>query len=149
MARKRTRREMLEKAAAAGFALPFSGPRTEAQQRSARDEAAPDLILTRANIITMDDRQPRAEAVAVKDDRFLAVGKADDVRNIAGPSTKIIDLEGRTVVPGFIDAHIHVASAGRTNLLTLDAGVNSLAELKRRIAQQAAMTPNPERAPIT
>src|ERR1700727_2613175 len=80
----------------------------------------PDLILYRANIITIDPLQPRARALAIADGRFVAVGDDDDVRGLAGPRTTQVDLEGRTVVPGFIDAHAHPASAGRSHLRRVD-----------------------------
>ncbi|MFQ5568925.1 MAG: amidohydrolase [Rhodothermales bacterium] len=74
---------------------------------------APDLILHNGTIWTVDDAQPSAEAVAVRDGRFVAVGTDDDVLNLAGPGTDIIDLEGNFVTPGFIDTHVHFASAAR------------------------------------
>src|SRR5438552_3818158 len=73
-------------------------------------QTIPELILYRTNIITIDARQPRARAVAIADGRFLAVGDDVEVRSLAGPRTDQVDLEGRTVVPGFIDAHAHPAS---------------------------------------
>ena len=62
----------------------------------------------------MDPARPRAEAFAVKDGRFLAVGTTADVRNLASSRTRVIDAKGLTVVPGFIDTHNH---AGGTTLL--------------------------------
>src|SRR5688572_19111695 len=72
----------------------------------------PGLILHNANIHTMDPAAPRAEAVAIAGDRLLAVGSNDDVLNLATVQTRKIDLGGKTVVPGFIDAHTHVAYSG-------------------------------------
>ncbi len=105
------------------------------------DPWTPDLVLVRGNIVTMDARQPRAEAAAVQDGRFLAVGRTADIAHLAKPSTAVVDLEGKTVLPGFIDAHIHGADSGRTNLLQLDLGVETLRELQDRIRKKAAQTP--------
>lgn len=76
--------------------------------------AAPDIVVVNATVYTMDSRQPRAEAFAVKDGRFLAVGSTADIRNLAGQGTQVYDAKGMTVVPGFIDCHNH---AGGETLL--------------------------------
>jgi predicted amidohydrolase YtcJ len=73
----------------------------------AADGAAPDLIVYNAKVDTVDDRLPRAEAFAVKNNRFLAVGSSADMRALAGAGTKQFDAAGMTIVPGFIDTHNH------------------------------------------
>lgn len=70
-----------------------------------------DVIFVGGPILTMDDRAPTAEGVAVRGERILAVGSADEVRTHAGPRTRVVDLQGRTLLPGFIDAHVHTVSA--------------------------------------
>ena len=70
--------------------------------------AAPDTILLNAKVFTSDPAQLWAEAIAIRGDRVVAVGASDTIAGIAGASTKRIDLGGRTVVPGFNDAHVHV-----------------------------------------
>jgi predicted amidohydrolase YtcJ len=75
---------------------------------------APDMVVVNAKVYTMDARAPRAEAFAVKDGRFIAVGSTADVRNLAGSGTQVFDAKGMTVVPGFIDCHNH---AGGETLL--------------------------------
>src|SRR5256884_1234768 len=80
------------------------------------EQEQPDLILFNGNILTVNDREPRAEAVAVRRDRFLAVGSNSDVLNLATAATSKIDLGGKTVTPGFIDAHSHPAEAGLMHL---------------------------------
>lgn len=82
------------------------------QQRGAGVEA--DTIVINARVFTMDAAQPRAEAIAIKDGRFLAVGSNADIRNLATSRTKVINAATMTVVPGFIDTHNH---AGGTTLL--------------------------------
>ncbi|ROS26276.1 amidohydrolase [Cellulomonas sp. PhB150] len=70
---------------------------------------APDLILTNATVLTVDGDDSTAEAVAVTDGLITAVGSASEVTALAGPGTEVVDLAGRTVVPGFVDAHSHVS----------------------------------------
>jgi len=71
--------------------------------------STPDLILTNATVITVDDDGTVAEAVAVTNGTITAVGPAAEVGALAGPGTQVVDLGGRTVVPGFVDAHSHVS----------------------------------------
>src|SRR5260370_4095411 len=75
---------------------------------------APDLILSNGKIITVDERFTIAQAVAIKGDRIIAVGPNQDIARLAGPSTKKIDLKGRSVIPGLIDKHMHLLRAGQT-----------------------------------
>lgn len=72
--------------------------------------AAPDLILHNADVFTADARHPHAEAFAVENGRYIAVGTNAAIRALAVPSTRLIDAGGRRVIPGIIDAHIHVDS---------------------------------------
>jgi len=101
----------------------------------------PGLILHRGNIHTMDRTAPRAEAVAISGDRLLAVGSNDDVLRLATGRTRKIDLGGKTVVPGFIDAHTHVAYSGIRHLRQVDCDLRSIADIKGAIAERAARTP--------
>ena len=72
---------------------------------------APDTILINGKIITLDSRSTVAMGLAVTDGRITATGSTDDVRKLAGPSTRVIDLRGRTVIPGLIDSHLHAIRA--------------------------------------
>jgi len=78
----------------------------------AQDQAA-DLILKNGIIWTVDQNQPRAEAVASRGDRILFVGSAAEVGKYRGPNTRVIDLRGKLVIPGFNDNHVHFESTGR------------------------------------
>lgn len=78
-----------------------------------------DLVVTGADVYTVDAARRWARAVAIRGDRIVAVGNDDDVRDLIGPSTEHRHLPGRMVVPGFQDAHIHAAFGGR-NLLSLN-----------------------------
>jgi predicted amidohydrolase YtcJ len=73
-----------------------------------------DLILSNGKIITVDERFTVAEAVAVRDGRIVAVGTDNSVRNFAGSSTRRVDLQGKAVIPGIIDNHMHLLRAGTT-----------------------------------
>jgi len=66
-----------------------------------------DLILHHAKIHTVDPKQPWAEAVAIAQGRIMAVGSHDDVLGLAGPNTRQMDLGGRVITPGLVDAHLH------------------------------------------
>ena len=67
----------------------------------------PDTVLVNGKVLTVDQQFSTQEALAIRDGRILAVGKSGDVRKLAGPQTRVIDLEGRTVIPGLIDSHLH------------------------------------------
>lgn len=73
-----------------------------------------DLVLKNAMILTMDPASPRATALAIGDDRLLAVGSHRDVAEHIGRNTRVLDMQGRTVVPGLIDTHIHAIRGGQT-----------------------------------
>lgn len=75
----------------------------------AAEREAPDLVVLNARVHTMDDAAPRAEAFAVRGDRFTAVGRTDDIRSLAGPRTRVLDAKGMAVTPGFIDCHNHAS----------------------------------------
>ena len=70
-----------------------------------------DLILHHGIIWTVDTKNPSAQAVAIKEGKFIAVGSNESVRKFRGPNTRVIDLQGKFVVPGFNDNHVHFASA--------------------------------------
>src|SRR5262249_33585089 len=81
-------------------------------QSKGSTEAAADTVYINGEIITVNDAQPSAEAVAVKDGKIVAVGARDDVSRYEGPSTKVVDLKGRTMIPGFVDGHSHICDYG-------------------------------------
>ena len=97
----------------------------------------PELILFHGNMITVDAAQPRAEAVAIADGRFIAVGTDDDIRALATAGTRKIDLEGKTVLPGFIDAHSHPAASGRQHLREVDCDLRSIDAIQKAIRERA------------
>ncbi len=99
-----------------------------------------DLVLTDGNVLTMNPSQPRAEAIAIKKDRIIKVGANSEVSRWIGKNTEVIGLKGKTVVPGLIDTHIHVADFGRT-LAWIDLKeADSIRTLKSLVSDQAAKT---------
>lgn len=101
----------------------------------------PATILVNGRIVTMDAAKPTAEAVAIWGDRFLAVGTNAEIRRLAGPLTRRVDLAGRTVVPGFIDAHSHPAGAGLMHLTRIDCDLRSIEAIQAAVRERAAKTP--------
>jgi predicted amidohydrolase YtcJ len=73
---------------------------------------AADLIIVNANIHTLDNNQPTAEAVAILGNRIIAVGSNDEIKKLQGPNTRTIDAKGQLILPGFNDAHVHFMSGG-------------------------------------
>jgi predicted amidohydrolase YtcJ len=107
--------------------------------RASATEAS--LILVNAKLWTENPAQPTAQAVALDGSRILAVGNNAAIRKLAGPDTRIIDLGGRLLLPGFNDSHVHFLIGGGS-LITVHLGTaNSQAEFKERIAQFARTLP--------
>ncbi|UYB52380.1 amidohydrolase [Xanthomonas sp. AM6] len=108
-------------------------------------DAAPDLILYRGRFTTLDRARPNAEAVAIKDGRFLQVGSNEEILPLAGARTRRIDLHGRCVLPGLIDNHLHLIRGGLNYNLELRwDGVRSLADAMDMLRRQVAITPAPQ-----
>lgn len=94
----------------------------------------PDTILVNGKVLTVDTRFSIGEALAIHDGKILALGSTADIRKLAGPMTRVIDLEGRTVIPGLIDSHIHAIRAGLTFATEVNwVGVPSISEALNRI----------------
>ncbi|MFI9330145.1 amidohydrolase [Kitasatospora sp. NPDC052868] len=99
-----------------------------------------ELIVHNAHVHTVDDRRPRAEAVAVRDGRIAWVGDGDGWRDLAGPGTEVVDARGRLLVPGFVDSHNHVRLGSDAACVQL-AGAADLPEIGRRIADWLRRNP--------
>ncbi|MCS0585145.1 amidohydrolase [Massilia pinisoli] len=107
--------------------------------------AIADLILTNGRFHTLDRSNPQADAVAIADGRFVAVGSAADVMRHRGDSTRVVDLDGHTVIPGLNDSHLHLIRGGLNYNLELRwEGVPSLADALRMLREQALRTPSPQ-----
>lgn len=105
------------------------------------ERTSPSLILYNANIITVNARQPRAQALAIADGRILAVGSNDEVKALATSRSNKLDLEGKTVLPGFIDAHAHPAASGREHLRMVACDSDSIETIQAALRQRAGRTP--------
>jgi len=103
------------------------------------------LIITNGKFHTVDREAPTAQAIAIRDGKFLAVGSENDVMQHAGPETQVIDLHGHTAVPGLNDSHLHLIRGGLNYNLELRwEGVPSLADALRMLKEQALRTPSPQ-----
>lgn len=104
-----------------------------------------DMIIINGNIITMNPKKPKAQAVAIMEGKIAAVGTNSQIQKLADKTTKIIDLKGKTVVPGLIDTHVHVLGFGasltiRERALNL-RGVTSIKEMQQKLLEQVKKTP--------
>ena len=107
-----------------------------------------DTAYINGKIVTMDPEETIAEATAVKFGRFLKVGSNQEIEEMIGEDTKIVDLGGKTVVPGLIDSHCHMMDEGAKRKLYVDvseeAGVHSIADLVAKLKKRADQTPKGE-----
>jgi predicted amidohydrolase YtcJ len=101
-----------------------------------------DMILTNAKVLTMDEARPRAEAVALASGKIVAVGSADEVAALAGPATKVIDAGGRTLLPGFVESHLHLVLGGNELTQLQIGGVHGFAALRAAFLAYAAANPD-------
>ena len=95
-----------------------------------------DLVLLNGNVITMNSNMPSAQAIAVKGDRISYVGNNQEVKQYIGEKTQVICLEGKTVLPGFIDTHVHVTDYGRMLTWMNLAEVYSVKEIQIHLAER-------------
>ena len=121
------------------FAIIAAAPLISARSRrnmpaSAQSKSSPvDLALINGDIYTVDLSHPRAQAIAIRGETVEAVGTNEEIRTLVGPKTRVIDLHGRFAMPGFNDAHTHLASAGMKKLNVDIEGAKSLADFQNRI----------------
>lgn len=100
-----------------------------------------DLVVTNAQVYTMDPDRPTAEAFAVRAGKFLQVGPMAEIEALIGPHTKVINLKGAPVLPGLTDAHIHFTHYALSLQQIQIFEVPSLEEMLQRVADKAAQTP--------
>jgi predicted amidohydrolase YtcJ len=106
-----------------------------------------DLLLISGRVLTMDSHNTVAQAVAVRDSKIVAVGANAEVEALAGASTQVIDLDGRTAMPGLTDCHVHLASDSSRAVESVecrdlyDPSIDSVEALVMRLEQWAASTP--------
>lgn len=107
---------------------------------------APDLILANGRVLTADASDSQADAVAIKMGRILAVGSSRDMMELRGSRTEVVDLKGRTVVPGLTDPHVHLADDGASSLNKIDVrdfskNVRSISHILEVVRAQAREVP--------
>jgi predicted amidohydrolase YtcJ len=139
MSKRITRRDLAALLGMGTFACPL-----RAQRQQNAPVAAPDLAVFNGRVVTLDSRQPRAEAFAIMNGRFLAVGSNTDIRNLVQGGTRSWDAQQATIVPGFIDTHNH--AAGTTLLYEVLVGnpfeveFVTIDSIIRKLREQAAKT---------
>jgi predicted amidohydrolase YtcJ len=99
-----------------------------------------DLIFVNGNIYTVNEKQPHAEAIAVKKDRIALVGSNEDAKKLASDKTRIIDLRGHTVVPGMTDSHCHIFGIGEREMNLNLEGTSTLEDFLAKVKDRVAQT---------
>ena len=99
-----------------------------------------DLVIRHANIHTMDDRNPRASALAVQGDKILWLGDDKDAGQYIGETTRVVDGGGRLLLPGFIDSHFHVSLGNDPNVARITG--SSLKEIQEQIKAYSDKRPD-------
>ncbi len=125
---------------ATAFSLPVHAS-AFAQQAQPTPAQPADLIVVNARVYTADDARPLADAFAVRNGMVAFVGSSREARALAGTNTRVVDLAGRTVIPGMVDAHAHFSGLAQTLRVVDLVGVTSYDELIRRVAERAATLP--------
>lgn len=100
-----------------------------------------DVVFVNGNIATMDADQPKAEAVAVRDDRIAAVGSNEEIRQLASDETKIVDLDGKFLMPGFIEGHGHFLRLGESRMMLDLTKAKSWDEVVEQVRAATLTTP--------
>ncbi|TET19141.1 amidohydrolase, partial [Candidatus Bathyarchaeota archaeon] len=100
-----------------------------------------DLVLTNANVLTMNPSKPHAQAIAIKDRKIVKVGTSKEIKPYIGKNTKMIDLKEKTVVPGFIDTHVHITGYGKSLKEVNLRGANSIKEIQKKLKNRTQRIP--------
>src|SRR6187401_3563838 len=110
--------------------------------RGAAHAQPPDLVLLNGKVVTVDAGSSLQEALAIRGGRILALGRSAEIRRLAGPTTRIVDLGGRTVIPGLIDSHLHAIRAALSFGTEVNwIGARSLKEALGRVSDAARRMP--------
>ena len=131
-------------AAPASTTAAQTAAQTQAKAAAADSRPAAELIIHNALIWTVNAKQPEAEALAVLNGRFVAVGTEAEVMRWQGPHTRIVDAKGNRLLPGFNDAHVHFSDGGASLSSVQLVNVTSLKDFVQRIADYAAHAPKGE-----
>ena len=103
--------------------------------------AQPDTIFYNGKIVTVDNAFSIAEAFAVRGDRIQSVGQNSQIRKLAGPVTVLVDLQGRTVIPGLCDSHVHAPAASLYEFDHLIPEMDTVADVLNYVAARAELLP--------
>jgi predicted amidohydrolase YtcJ len=106
---------------------------TRSADPGSRDSSSADLVLINGSIYTGDTKSPRVQALAIRGEMIVAAGSNAEMRRYSGSKTRLMDLHGQFVMPGFNDAHVHIGEAGRAKLQINFDGARSLAKFQQRI----------------
>ena len=98
----------------------------------------PGIIFINGNVYTMNERQPRAEAIMVENDRIVFVGSNEEAKKLQGIDNRIVDLGGKTVVPGLTDSHCHIFGIGEREMNLNLEGANTLEDFLARVKERVA-----------
>jgi predicted amidohydrolase YtcJ len=109
-----------------------------------RAQQPADLIVTNAHIYTVDANRPLAEAMAIRDGRVVFVGSARGAEIYAGSHTQRLDMDGKTVIPGMVDAHVHLMGLGTALRIVDLVGTRSYEEVIARVVERARLMPTGE-----
>lgn len=107
-------------------------------QGGGSDTDAPDLVLVGGTVITVDEGTADGEAVAVRDGRVVAVGGSDEIRGLAGSGTEVVELDGRVVLPGFIEGHGHFLGLGNAKMILDLSRTTTFQQIVDMVAEAAA-----------
>ncbi len=100
------------------------------------------LIIYNGDVLTQNSKQPFAEAIAVDSDKFIAIGSNEEILRLKETNTTVIDANGKTILPGFIDAHIHIWKVGNLKTFLLDVrGVGSIEEMQDKLTDFIKQNP--------
>ena len=121
-----------------GFAVQMSAGEEPVLSGAKRSRMDVDLIFVNGNVYTVNERQPHAEAVAVKNERIAFVGSNDDAKKFH--AARVVDLAGKTVVPGLTDSHCHIFGIGEREMNLNLEGTNSLDEFLAKVKERVADT---------
>jgi predicted amidohydrolase YtcJ len=106
--------------------------------RPTGQQAPVDMVVVNAKVLTVDARNTQAEAIAIRGNTITAVGTTAAIRQMAGPQTRVVDAGGRTVVPGFIESHVHATGAARGEVSQRFIQLNSIQEIRDWVRARAA-----------
>ena len=98
-------------------------------------------VIKNANIITIDPSQPRAQSLAILNGLLVSIGDNDSSESLIGPNTEVLDLSGKTVLPGFIDAHIHVLNSGIRHVMAADCDLPDIDSIKQALKKRVVTIP--------